>query len=111
MRMNWDRSRQQIRGRDHGTINIPDEKDKDVMADIEEKYLNKGALFRVEHKSDEKHADYSGNLNINGVDYWLDGWIKESAKTQKKFLSLRIKPKANKPAAKDHVTMGDEIPF
>ena len=53
---------------------------------------NRGALFRVEDKKDEKHADYSGNINVDGTEYWLSGWIKTS-KEGKKYLSLSVKPK------------------
>ena len=53
---------------------------------------NRGALFRVEEKKDPKHADYSGNINADGKDYWLSGWIKTS-KEGKKYMSLSVKPK------------------
>lgn len=63
------------------------------MAD---KYDNSGSLFRNEKKASEKHPDYSGSIMINGVDYWLSGWVKES-KTGKKFFYLSVKPKDNQP--------------
>ena len=53
---------------------------------------NRGILFRNDKKTDEKHPDYSGSINFNGVDCWLSGWIKES-KEGKKFFSLSVKPK------------------
>jgi len=56
---------------------------------------NKGVLFRDTEKAEgTKKPDYTGKLNVNGKDYRLAGWLKES-KTGSKFLSLSIsEPKA-----------------
>ena len=32
---------------------------------------NSGALFKNDDKSNERHPDYKGSLNVNGVDYWI----------------------------------------
>jgi len=71
---------------------------------------NRGVPFRNTDKEDPKHADYSGNINVDGQEYWLNAWIKES-KNGMKFMSLSIKPKraSTKPGAS--VSMDDEIPF
>jgi hypothetical protein len=52
---------------------------------------NSGILFRNERKETEKHPDYTGELNIGGTDYFINGWIKQGAKA--KFMSLSVKPK------------------
>jgi hypothetical protein len=52
---------------------------------------NRGALFR-EQKEKETDRDYSGTLNIDGVEYWLSGWVRTSKKGTK-YLSLAVKPK------------------
>ena len=49
---------------------------------------NKGSFFVNEQKKTEKHPDYSGKINIEGTEYYLSGWKKQS-KTGKHFLSLR----------------------
>jgi hypothetical protein len=54
---------------------------------------NKGVLFRAQEKKTDKHPDYDGNITIDGVEYWLSGWMRTSAKGTK-FLSLSVKPKA-----------------
>lgn len=52
---------------------------------------NRGALFKNNRKAADTHADYTGTLNINGVDHWISAWVKDGK--QGKFFSLSIKPK------------------
>jgi hypothetical protein len=61
---------------------------------------DRGALFKNDRKETDNHPDYTGQINVGGVDYWLSAWIKEGRSG--KFMSLSIKPKeeARKPAAK-----------
>lgn len=80
----------------------------------------RGALFKNEDKQSEKHADYRGQCEIDGKQFWLDAWIKTS-KAGKKFMSLSFKPKmaqehkgANRnppPRQNDDPGFGDDIPF
>ena len=59
---------------------------------------NRGSLFKNERKEQDSHSDYNGSINIEGAEYWLNAWIKESKKDGKKFFSLSVKPKANQNA-------------
>lgn len=43
---------------------------------------NSGVLFKNENKQSEKHADYRGEINAAGADYWLDGWLRTSKKAR-----------------------------
>lgn len=54
---------------------------------------NRGVLFKNEDKQSERHADYRGNINVNGQEFWLDAWIKKSRDGKKTFMSLSVKPK------------------
>jgi hypothetical protein len=56
---------------------------------------NKGSLFKNDKKEQETHADYNGSINIEGVEYWLNAWVKESKKDGKKFFSLSVKEKGD----------------
>lgn len=58
---------------------------------------DRGILSKNEDKQKDTHPDYKGSLNVNGVDLWVSGWIKTSEKTGKKFMSLSVKPKEEKP--------------
>lgn len=54
---------------------------------------NKGSLFKNDRKEQDTHADYNGSINIDGNEYWINAWVKESKKDGKKFFSLSVKPK------------------
>lgn len=80
------------------------------MADFQQ-FPNSGSLFKNERKTTEKHPDYSGSLNVDGVDFWVSGWIK-TAKNGKKFLSLAINPKQPKePGQALPPLEDDDLPF
>lgn len=68
---------------------------------------NSGALFKNDRKESETHADYQGSINVNGVDYWINAWIKEGKKG--KFMSLSVRPKESRSPAKPR--RDDSIPF
>lgn len=58
---------------------------------------NRGALFVNDRKAKDTHPDRTGTLNVDGVDYFIDGWLKKGAKGQ--FLSLSVKRKEKQPEA------------
>ena len=67
---------------------------------------NRGALFR-EQKEKETDRDYSGTINIDGVEYWLSGWVRTSKKGTK-YLSLAVKPK-DAPIPDKSKPLADEL--
>jgi hypothetical protein len=76
---------------------------------------NRGALFRNDDKdpNDDKDRDYAGTLDVEGTEFWLSGWIR-TAKSGRKYLSLSVKPKQDKPPASKEPRaddFNDEIPF
>lgn len=50
---------------------------------------NRFVLFRQQNKQSEKHPDFSGNININGKDFFLDAWLNED-KSGNKYFSGKI---------------------
>ena len=80
------------------------------MANGEYDNTNRGALFKNTDKSDDKHADYKGTINVDGTEYWLNAWLKTSKKGMK-FMSLSVKPKEETNKEKAKPDLDDEIPF
>jgi len=81
-----------------------------------EAYENKpdrGVLFRNEQKdpASETDRDYTGSLNVGGVEYWLSAWVKVSKTNGKKYLSLAVKPKNDALGAKKSAAAFDAVPF
>jgi hypothetical protein len=84
-----------------------------------EKYDNElsGALFTNFKKETDNQPDYNGSCHINGVEYWISGWIKKPKSGGKNFLSLafKIKPdivaRADAPAKYVPSVTDDDIPF
>lgn len=75
---------------------------------------NRGILSRNKNKTEDKHPEFSGSLNVDGTDFWLSAWVKESSKDGSKFFSLSIKPKdatKSKPKAMPEEDPNDPIPF
>ena len=58
---------------------------------------NRGSLFVNDRKEKDTHPDRTGSINVDGVEYFLDGWLKTSA-SGKQFLSLSVKRKDKQPA-------------
>lgn len=53
--------------------------------------VNSGALFKNDRREKETHPQYNGTINVAGVDYWINAWVKEGKSG--KFFSLSVKPK------------------
>ena len=85
------------------------------MADFDNK--NTFTLFKNNRKTEPNHADWNGTVNIDGVEYWLNGWTRTPKNGGDKFLSGPIKKKESKngsaPAPKQMQSAGldDDLPF
>tara|TARA_R110000850_G_scaffold132041_2_gene253110 strand:+ start:2692 stop:2955 length:264 start_codon:yes stop_codon:yes gene_type:complete len=80
---------------------------------------NRGAIWKNDRKTTETQPDYTGTINIEGVDYWLNGWrAVEGASDRAPVLKFSVAPKeAPKPipAAENNEQSNsgfdDDIPF
>jgi hypothetical protein len=86
------------------------------MTDQQYDNTNRGVLFKNDDKKDDRDADYRGNINVGGVEYWLDAWINTAKTSGKKFMALRVKPKEPSAAGKTTAAappddFDDPIPF
>lgn len=65
------------------------------MADFDQ--TNRGVLFVNDKKAPgSKQPDRTGSLNVEGVEYFFDGWIKKSA-AGAPFMSVSVKRKDKQP--------------
>lgn len=51
-----------------------------------------GVLFRNDRKESDKHPQYKGSCEIDGVQYWISSWMNESSKGVK-YMSLKFSRK------------------
>lgn len=58
---------------------------------------NSGILSKNDRKEKDSHPDHKGQINVNGVEYWLSAWIKERRDGSGKFFSLSVTPKDVQP--------------
>ena len=52
---------------------------------------NRGAIFVNNRKEKDTQPDRQGSINVAGVDYWINGWLKEGSNG--KYMSLSVTPK------------------
>jgi hypothetical protein len=76
---------------------------------------NRGSLFKNDKKTEEKHPDMSGSINIDGTEYWISGWKKQS-KAGTGFISLSVRPKeavrqSSQPTSKAKAQDFDDLDF
>lgn len=75
----------------------------------------RGSLFKNDRKEKDSQPDYNGTCQIEGVEYYMNAWVKES-KAGKKYFSFSFKPK-EAPASAPYKTVpitdeiDDELPF
>ena len=58
---------------------------------------NRGVLFPNDKKGNEKRPDFTGDLNVGGVEYKLSAW-KKASKAGNNFLSISVQLKEGQKA-------------
>jgi hypothetical protein len=76
---------------------------------------NRGSLFKNDKKTEDRHPDMSGSINIDGTEYWISGWKKQS-KAGTGFISLSVRPKeqtrqSSQPTSKAKAQDFDDLDF
>ena len=60
---------------------------------------NRISIWKNTKKETDKHPDYTGTVNIDGVDYFVDLWKKsQDAPEKAPVLSGKVKRKDKQPA-------------
>lgn len=68
---------------------------------------NSGSLFKNDRKEKETHPDRTGTAMIDGVAYYVSGWIKQGSKGQ--FLSLAFKRKEQDQPRREEPSRGQDL--
>lgn len=79
---------------------------------MNDKYDMTGRLFKNDRKRpDHKDPDYTGDLKMNGKEFWLSAWIKDGDRG--KWMSISVKPKEDKASKPAEPPAGpeDDVPF
>ena len=55
---------------------------------------NRGAIWKNDKKESDTHPDFTGSINVSGVEYWVSAWKrKPDANPRSPALSFSVKPK------------------
>jgi hypothetical protein len=79
---------------------------------------NRGSIWKNDKKETDKHPDFTGSMNVEGVEYWVSAWKrKEAASPNAPALSFSVKPKEQQQPGPNSQSMrgddfrDDDIPF
>lgn len=77
---------------------------------------NRGSIWKNVRKEKETHPDFTGSINVDGKEFWLNGWLrKPGAKEKAPAMTFSVNPKTggggggNAPASSP--VGEDDIPF
>lgn len=71
-----------------------------------------GSIFVNDKKTKDNQPDRRGSCKIDGVEYWISGWLKDT--NGKKWMSLSFTKKEEQQgsqAKSESAASDDEIPF
>lgn len=85
---------------------------------------NRGSIWKNEKKETDTHPDFTGSLNVDGVEYWVSAWKRKpdaSAKAPALSFTVRAKdastsktqsqvPQSNEPKG-DFDDFENDLPF
>jgi hypothetical protein len=57
---------------------------------------NRGTIAKNTRKTEDNHPDIAGQINVNGQDFWINGWLKKNSNDGSSFYSLTVKPKQDR---------------
>lgn len=59
---------------------------------------NRGSIWGNKRKTKDSHPDFTGTMNVEGREYFVDGWKrKEGANPNAPSMTFRVKPKDAAP--------------
>jgi len=75
---------------------------------------NSGSMFKNNRKENDRQADMTGSIMVDGQEYWLNAWRKVD-KNGNPWYSFSVKKKEGRPASmapsRNNIPDDDQIPF
>ena len=77
---------------------------------------NRGQIWLNDRKESDKHPDFKGDINVDGVEYWVSAWKRDpngNPRAPSLRFSIQLKePKAEAPQKEQPpADFDDDIPF
>jgi hypothetical protein len=78
---------------------------------------NRGSIWKNDKKETDNHPDFTGTLNVDGIEFWVSAWKrKEGADPKAPALSFTVRMKEEKPQQKTQTSktvddFEDDIPY
>lgn len=74
---------------------------------------NTGTIAKNTRKTEDKHPDIAGTINVEGKEFWLNGWLRKNSQDGSTFYSLSVKPKEARGYSRDKSNrqIDDDQPF
>ncbi len=57
---------------------------------------NRGTIAKNTRKTEDNHPDIAGQINVDGRDFWINGWLKKNSTDGSSFYSLTVKEKQSR---------------
>ena len=80
---------------------------------------NRGSIWKNKRKEMDTHPDFTGSINVDGTEYWLNGWLRKAgASPESPSMTFSVRSKEARTEVTDKEVrqtrredMNDEIPF
>ena len=71
---------------------------------------NRGAIWPNKKKETDNHPDFTGSVNVSGVEYWVSAWKRKAdANPKAPSLSFSVKAKDDAPQSSDPAAYDDKF--
>ena len=72
---------------------------------------NRGAIWKNDRKTTDKHPDYTGAIMVDGKEYWISAWRGDKSNPKAPALSFSVQPKDAAKISQANLTGGEDVPF
>jgi hypothetical protein len=100
--------KQRVRAQWKGRLVALKQEGEKKVADFDR--TNTFTINKNDRRRNDRDAEYTGSLNIDGKEYWLNAWVKDGKRG--KFFSGSVKPKdGGGSSTSSSFELSDDVPF